>query len=242
VVRATRSSAGGETIEHDGRLYSDKEVALILRKATDLQQQSGSETGDGLSLPVLADIAREIGVEPKFVKQAAAALEDRSAARAALWGGPTLYASHLASSRKLSRDEMLRLVDRVRGVTQRQGGVQEVLGAVEWKTSGQPSELAVTITPGGDVTRVRMMGDRGGAAALTWGLSVAGGLAAGGIAGAILEPATVLGGIGVMTATVTAGLGLARALWGRSTQKFEARFAQLREELSRYLAVQSDGR
>ena len=39
-------------IEDQGRLYSDKEIALILRKATDLQQESGSAAAEGLSLPV----------------------------------------------------------------------------------------------------------------------------------------------------------------------------------------------
>lgn len=183
----------------------------------------------------MQDIAREIGVEPTFIEQAAATLDERSAARSALWGGPTAYESCLDSPRSLSGDELLRLVDVVRGATQHQGSVQEVLGALEWKTTGQLSEIAVTAAPGADGTRVRLLGDRGGAAALTWGLSIAGGLAAGGITGAVLEPATVLGGIGVMAAAGAAGLGLARSLWARSTGKFRQRFTRLSEELSQFL-------
>jgi hypothetical protein len=152
-----------------------------------------------------------------------------------VWGGPTAYESRLDSPRSLSSDELLRLVDVVRGATRQQGAVQEVLGALEWKTIGELSEIAVTAAPGAAGTRVRVLGDRGAAAALTWGLSVAGGLVAGGITGAVLEPATVLGGVGILAAAGTAGVGLARALWARSTGRFQRRFTRLSEELSQFL-------
>ena len=213
---------------------------MILRKATDLQQETGSGTGEGLSLVVLAEIAREIGVDPEFVKQAAITLADRSAARSAFWGGPSIYDASLTSSRQLSRDELLQLIDVVRGATQHQGSVQDVLGSLEWKTSGEVSEIAVTARAQEQGTQIRVIVNREGAAGLTWGLSVAGALAAGGITGAILEPATVLGGIGLMATAGTVGFGLGRTLWAGSTRRFQQRFTRLREELSRYLKEVDD--
>jgi len=227
-------------IDDQGRLYSDKEIALILRKATDLQQEAGSAAGEGLSLPVLVDIAKEIGVDSEFVEKAALAVDSRSAARTALWGGPTAYDATLSSSRQLSRDDLLQLIDVIRGSTQHQGSVQDVLGSLEWKTSGQVSELAVTATARDQGTSIRIIGNRGAAAAMTWGFSVSGGLFAGMITGAILDPATVLAGIGIIATAGVAGLGVGRSLWARSTRKFQQRFLKLRDELSRHVKEVDD--
>jgi len=183
----------------------------------------------------LAEIAREIGVDPEFVKKAAITLDDRSAARSAFWGGPSVYDASLTSPRKLSRDELLQLIDVVRGATQHQGSVQDVLGSLEWKTSGEVSEIAVTARALEQGTQIRIIVNRGAAAALTWGFSVAGGLVAAGITGAILDPDSVLVGIGILAGGGTAGLGLGRSIWARSTRRFQRKFMKLRDELSGHL-------
>ncbi len=53
------------------RKYSDEEVSLILRKAADLQVQ-GVARAEGLSLQSIQDIAREVGIRPETVAEAAA--------------------------------------------------------------------------------------------------------------------------------------------------------------------------
>lgn len=227
-------------IDDQGRLYSDKEIALILRKATDLQQAAGSAAGEGLSLPMLADIADEIGVDREFVERAALALDSRTAAQSPIWGDPSVYECQLSSQRKYTPDELLRLIDVVRDSTQHQGSVQDVLGSLEWKTIGQVNEIAVIATSQEQGTSIRIIGDRGAAATLTWGFSVAGGIVAAGITGALLSPDSLLVGIGILATGGTAGLGLGRALWARSTRKFQQRFMNLREELSRHLKEVDD--
>jgi hypothetical protein len=222
-------------VNDQGRLYSDKEVALILRKATDLQREAGSAAGEGLSLPMLADIADEIGVDREFVERAALALDSRTPAQSPIWGDPSVYQCQLSSQRKYSPDELLRLIDVVRDSTQHQGSVKDVLGSLEWKTIGQVNEIAVTATSQEQGTSIRVIGDRGAAATLTWGFSVAGGIVAAGVTGAFLSPDSLLVGIGILATGGTAGLGLGRALWARSTRKFQQRFMNLREEISRHL-------
>lgn len=235
-----RLFAEDANIDDQGRLYSDKEIALILRKATDLQQAAGSAAGEGLSLPMLADIADEIGVDREFVERAALALDSRTAAQSPIWGDPSVYECQLSSQRKYTPDELLRLIDVVRDSTQHQGSVQDVLGSLEWKTIGQVNEIAVIATSQEQGTSIRIIGDRGAAATLTWGFSVAGGIVAAGITGALLSPDSLLVGIGILATGGTAGLGLGRALWARSTRKFQQRFMNLREELSRHLKEVDD--
>jgi len=227
-------------IDNQDRLYSDKEVAQILRKATDLQKDAGSAPGEGLSLPMLADIADEIGVDREFVERAALALDRRSATKSPFWGDPSVYECQLSSQRQYSSDELLRLIDVVRGSTQHQGSVQDVLGSLEWRTVGQVNEIAVTATSQEQGTSIRVIGDRGAAATLTWGFSVAGGFVAAGITGAFLSPDSLLVGIGILATGGAAGLGLGRALWAMSTRRFQQRFMNLREDLSRHLKEVDD--
>lgn len=69
---------------------------------------------------------------------------------------------------------------------------------------------------------------------------MAGGIVAAGITAALLSPDSLLVGIGILATGGTAGLGLGRALWARSTRKFQQRFMNLREELSRHLEEVDD--
>jgi hypothetical protein len=71
------------------RMLSDREVAMILRRATALQEETGgSQTIDGLSLETVREIAAEIGVDRRFVDEAAASVLNVHDSRAAsLMGG-----------------------------------------------------------------------------------------------------------------------------------------------------------
>lgn len=169
-----------------------------------------------------------------YVEQAAASLEVRLAVPPTMWGGPVRYDAQLTSAHEMSPDELLQLVDVVRAAMQHQGVVREVLGSLEWKTYGQVSEIAVTVTATRKGTQVRVVANRSAAAAMIWGFSVSGGLVAGAITGAILNPG-VVGGIAIMVAGGTAGLTLGRVLWARTARAFRRRFEQLRARLSRHL-------
>lgn len=186
----------------------------------------------------VTEIAREIGLDPAFVERAAAMLESRKRTRAGLWGGPVTYEARVSTPEKLSHGQLLELVDVVRSVTRHQGDVKEVLGSLEWKTVGEVSQIAVTVRAEEDGTIVQILGDRGQSAALTWFLSIFGGLATGGIVGAIVEPATVLGGVGIMAACGAAGAAAARSLWAHTTRKFRRRFIDLSERLSSHIKRQ----
>ena len=186
-------------------------------------------------MQTVTDIAREIGLEPAVVERAASMLENRMGTRAGWWGGPVTYESQVATPEKLSHQQLLELVDVVRSATRHQGEVKEVLGSLEWKTTGELSQIAVTVRAGEDGTAVQILGDRGASAFLTWLFSIAGGFAAGGIVGAIVEPTTALGGVGIMAACGAAGVGLARSLWARTTRTFRRRFTELGERLSNHV-------
>lgn len=60
------------------RRYGEKEVGLILKRATELSQSAPEPTeGGGLTIEDLEDIAAEAGIDPRYLRDAAAELDTR---------------------------------------------------------------------------------------------------------------------------------------------------------------------
>ena len=73
------------------RRYTDKEVARIIKDATEIQQvEAPSESSVGLSLAELEAVAREAGLDPALVRRAALNLDTRVSedAPSAILGAP----------------------------------------------------------------------------------------------------------------------------------------------------------
>jgi len=214
--------------------YSDEEVALILRKASDLQAQ-GAKRAEGLDLRTVQDIAREIGVDPKLVELAANQLPtDAPGALAHFFGGGSRYQLRLAHDKELAPDQLRDLAAVIRRALGHQGEMSEVMGALEWKTVGEVSQIAVTIGNSDGGTNVEVIADRSGAAVLTGVGSMSLGLVAGAITGAIVEPGAAIG-ISIMVGGAAAGAMMTRALWRRSTAKFKQKLNTLTDALQRHL-------
>jgi hypothetical protein len=61
----------------DSRLYSDREVALIVQTALDIERKGKLAPADGLLLSEIEDIARETGISPEHIRLAVAGIEER---------------------------------------------------------------------------------------------------------------------------------------------------------------------
>lgn len=61
---------------HLPRLYGDKEMSRLLKRATELQQEEGTPglPSSGLSLQELEEVAAEAGIDPRYLRRAAAEL------------------------------------------------------------------------------------------------------------------------------------------------------------------------
>lgn len=210
------------------RTYSDNDVALILRRAMEMQKDS-TVRGEGLSLRELRDIAREIGVDPDLVTEAASQLRVAgSGAFARLFGGSVRHDIRLVHDAALSPDQLQDLAMAIRSAMEHQGRAQEVMGALEWTTVGEVSQVAVTARTRAGRTSVHVIADRAGSALVTTVGSVALGAFVAAITGAILEPG-VLGGVALMGAGLVGGAAMARAIWQRTTHGFQRKLAWLTE-------------
>jgi RNase P/RNase MRP subunit POP5 len=140
------------------RRFTDREVALILRRASELDEGSSPATAPrGLSESELKEIAGEVGIDPAMITRAVSELQGRRGLeRASLLGPATVNQQIRAVPRELSRDE---LGDLVRVVDQRvpaQGTVAEALGAVRWNAPGRFLSRLVSMEPSRGETVIRV--------------------------------------------------------------------------------------
>ncbi|HSG09082.1 MAG TPA: hypothetical protein VLA36_12040 [Longimicrobiales bacterium] len=227
----------------DGRRYSDEEFALILRMAAEsgvLSDHLKPRSGDGLTLAEITQIAAEVGIPAPLVQRAAARLGDGDATQSSrLWGGPLRHTRRDVVAGTMDPGSLARVVDTIRDAAGQSGEVKEELGRVVWSSIGEPTQIRVSLAPDEDGTGVVVSADRNGAFVLTWTFPVLAGMVGAGITGAIIEPATVAGGVALFGGMTAGGLVVARALWGRSTRAVGRKLDAVLERTRRAVAAAS---
>jgi hypothetical protein len=121
------------------RKFSEEEVALIIKRAAELQQtqQIESEPSNALTLSEVEQIAREAGIDPKLIRQAAHGLDRPSeTARPSPWlGAATRLVFERVIDGEISVDEFEPLINEIRR-TLGDNGVPSVLGrTLAWTSS-----------------------------------------------------------------------------------------------------------
>jgi hypothetical protein len=149
----------------ENRKYSDEQLALILRRASDLQAQRDHERH---SLADIQEIARQVGVDPALVVHVAAGLPAREPMQP-LPGSSLVHTVETVLPQRVSPAQMGRLVDAVRRASGAQGTSRQVFDSVEWRWGSENElvDLRVTITPTAERTNVRVQHDASGAGVLS---------------------------------------------------------------------------
>jgi len=156
----------------EDRKYTDEQMALILRRAGDLQTQRD----DGRhTLAEIQEIARQVGLDPALVAHAAAGLP-RTAAVLPAASSSLVQTVETVIPQRVTTEQMGRLVDAVRRASGAQGTSRQVFDSVEWRWGSENElvDLRVTITPNADRTNVRVQHDATGAAFLSTFIPVIG--------------------------------------------------------------------
>jgi hypothetical protein len=140
-----------------GRRFTDKEVALVLRKASELHDRDGEGGGSGLSLRDLEEIAAEVGISRDAVGRAVAHLDSRVGRRNPLAGGPLTHRAIKALPGELDEAGMARLIRHVDSSSDGVGSVTEALGATRWTSTDRFRTLQVSLTPERGQTTVQVV-------------------------------------------------------------------------------------
>lgn len=238
--------------EPSERRYSQEQLDLIVARAIALQDRSVGVESDhvtqqlqhptrreGLTLRTIREIAVEVGIDPRFVEEAALSLKYEappSGLVSRLTGGPMRHEAGGTVQPPLTTSVRSELVDRLRRDTGQEGEVREVMDSVEWATVGRPIKTTVAIRNGEDATEVRVRVDGSGTAAFTWLGSVGFGVLASGTVATSIEPATTMGLVAMLGIGGGLGAGLARGVWLRVSRSIRERAERLRDELVRPLS------
>jgi len=230
-------------MSHEGRRYSDEEFARILRMAAESRAPSHTlqaQSGEGLTLTEMTQIAAEVGIPPDSVARAAARLSDDHAGRASrILGGPMRHTRRDVVDCAMDPAAFARVVDVIRDTVGQSGEVREELGRVVWSTVGEPTQVRVALAAGDHNTDVVVSADRNGAFVLTWAFPTLAGMVGAGITGAIVEPATVAGGVALFAGMAAGGLLVARALWERSSRAVARKLDAVLERTRRAIVTES---
>jgi hypothetical protein len=194
------------------RKFSEEEVALIIKRAAELQQtqQVENEPSTALTLTEVEQIAREAGIDPKLIRQAAHGLDRPSeTSRPSPWlGAPTHLVFERVVDGEIPVDDFEPLINEIRR-TMSDNGVTSVLGrTLAWTSSytggrrrNNGRMVNVNIVSRSGVTTIRVEEEMRQVAAALFGGLVGGG--GGGTTGISI-------GIGV---GAFHSVGLAAALW-----------------------------
>lgn len=136
------------------RRFSEREVALVLRKATEMEEVEGP-SGSGLSLEELEQIAGEVGISPAIIRRAVAEL-DRKGPRNPLMGAPLSHEAIRAVAGELGPEGTAALIAVVERGSDQVGEVTEALGTTRWTARDRfgTTQVAITSAKGGTTVRV----------------------------------------------------------------------------------------
>jgi len=222
------------------RKFNDEEVALIIKRAAELQQteQTEQDPGNALSLTEVEEIAREAGIDPKLIRRAAVGLDQPALTnRPSPWiGSPTRVVFERVVDGEIPVDEFEPLIAEIRR-TFGDNGLPSVLGkSLAWssgisgrrRSSGRHVDVSVVVR--GGITTIRVEEElRNLAGALFGGLVGGGGGGTTGISMGI--------GMGVFHSAPVAALlwvsvvggfyTLARTIFGRMSASRERELSGL---------------
>ena len=130
------------------RRYNDKEIAAIFRAATESSDAPSRDVApdEGLTLPELQAIGKEVGISSEAVAQAAQALDFRGSEARTFLGLPVGVRRTVNLSRRLSDEEWERFVVQLRDVFNARGTTRSDGALRQWSNGNLQVLLEPTET------------------------------------------------------------------------------------------------
>ena len=128
------------------RLYSEREINAIIKRAAALQQESVEDRGAGSTMGQIQVAAAELGIDPALVVQAADELQQGQKSAGFSWTGVSSQAKcHRVVSGTLSDEDLPALAETIQSMTNRTGFPRTLGNRFEW-SSTQPDNLQIALT------------------------------------------------------------------------------------------------
>jgi hypothetical protein len=204
--------------------YSEQEMALILKRAAELQEGSDG-SGTHRTIREIQDIAAEVGIDAAFVTEAVSELR-RPPVRVGWLGAPTRFHDERSVAGALTPSVIGELLDQARAELGLHGEVHQVFDGVEWRARSPLGMSILTLGPRAGGTRIALTTERiDQAVAVAMGSAGIGLLAAlGGVAIAINVTDNAWLASGIVAASAISGtIVSARALWYGVAERWRRR-------------------
>jgi hypothetical protein len=202
--------------------FTDQQMALILKRAAEQQAVASEPTH---SLESIQEIARQVGIDPRLVADAARVVEAGNS-RFSLLGAPSAH----DVSRRLGRTTIDRaaVLATIRSQMPLAGEMREVGEGMEWHAGPGDNKTVVAVAPAADATVIRVYARQHGLRAMAF--------LGGGLAGIMVGVASTglwgVAGLAVGVTALGASLAGARAVWNRYARRRDDRLRQLCDTLA----------
>ncbi len=223
------------------RLYGDREVGLILKRATELQDTAPEPSGTGLSLKELEEIALEAGIDPAHLRRAAAEVEAGPLASGFstvfLGTSPTISLERVIQG-EITEDVFEILLPEIQLLDTGQG-IPSLFGrTLTWRsnTASNTRSLQLTVSSRDGETQIRIEEQLHGFAGGLFGGLVGGGGAGIGVGVGVGVGVDVLGSVLFSVAFPLGVIGgcylLARSIFGATVRRRQRALHGLMERLT----------
>ncbi len=219
-------------MSEESRRFTDREVALVLKKASEMDETDGAAAAGGLSLEELTDIAKEVGISADAIRQAVSGLDRRRPVGPALAGAPLVRKAVHAVPGELNEEAIARLIQMIDDRTDSAGTISEALGSVRWTSSDRFRSTRVSITRARGETSIEVVEKARPRMRrifhllpAAWSLMIAGSFI-----GAMQLPGAAAAAVAGLT--IAAGAGIGRGVWSLVSAQSGRRVKQLAEGLA----------
>ena len=237
--RASPPASAGVEGRGLARRFGDDDIRRIIQTAAELQERSSlvSHDGGGLTLDELRQVAREVGIDPRFIDLAASHVDapiERTENVAA--GGPTRWHFRTSVPGVIPEGDLDRILQAIRSTLQQKGEVAEVWGRVEW-SHDEVGPTIVGVSSRDGATEIDVSSVKSQEAGLIHGLMVPfggifGGAALGGLLGftgtSVLPLIVAMSGVSYVAARL--GWKARSAWWERRLRRLVERLAAVAQE------------
>ncbi len=132
------------------RLYGEKEIGQILKRATELQHDEPlAPSADSMTLQELEEVAAEVGIDPAYLRRAALEVDAGTAERstlAKLVGEELLLVREITVPGELREDGFERIVAVIERVTSEHGESRLLGRTITWRSDPSNKDRAIQIT------------------------------------------------------------------------------------------------
>lgn len=219
--------------------FSSEEFALVLRKAAELQDRRRAAprhaVGDGITVSEMQQIAREVGLDPALIAEAASLVRQTGTDQPGFLRLRSEFFAERTLHGTVAPGQLGEVVHLIRDEIGKPGQVQQVLDGVEWSYNETNGSIHVTVRPREGDTRVEVMADRENEEAVIVGIPSFAGLLFGILTSISMgvDPQSIALGVGI----AGGAHALARAAWMAVSRGWQRRITEVAERVAEGIAA-----